>query len=240
MKAKVFTVTGEVKKEMELPKCFSVKIREDIIDKALRSVLTRQPYGSFYLAGKQASASGVQRHARRAYKGIYGMGISRVPRKTMSRRGIRFTRVGAFISGTRGGREAHPPKTDKVWTGSVNKKEKKIAFNSLLASTASTKELSKTYPRFDFSKLSLPLIVEDSVADINKAKKMKEFLQKILGDVKGLVNKGEITLVSEKYPKVQYSFIDSIKAEELNIQNLAPTGKLVIYTESAIEKLRKK
>lgn len=240
MKTKLFGVDGAVKGEVTLPKCFEVSIRGDIIAKALRSIMVRQPYGSYVLAGKEVSASGKVRHARRAYKTAYGSGISRVPRKTMSGRGIRHSRVGAFIPGTRGGRRAHPPKIEKIWTGTVNKKEKKIAFNSLIASTASEKELSKTYPKIDFSKLNLPLVVEDKITDVEKTKQLKELLAKILGNAKSLLEKSSVLIVSEKPMKRKYSFIDSAKAEELNIQTLAPSGRLVVYTEGALEKLGKK
>ncbi|MFC1686286.1 50S ribosomal protein L4 [Nanoarchaeota archaeon] len=243
MKAKVFTVDGGVKGEVNLPKCFEGKVRESIIMKALRSISTRQPYGSYILAGKEVSASGKQSHRRHAWQGIYGMGISRVPRKTMSSGGTRFNRVGAFAPGTRGGRVGHPPKTDKIWTRNINKKEKKVAFNSLIAATASEEKLKERYPKLDFSKMSLPLVVEDKIVSVEKSKNMKEILKKILGDGKHLLNKGSILLVTEKEMKRKHSFLDSAKAEELNILMLAPSGKpgrLVVYTEGAIEKLRKK
>lgn len=240
MKTKIFSIDGAEKGEVTLPKCFEANIRKDIIAKALRSIVTRQPYGTYILAGKEVSASGKVKHARRAYKTAYGSGISRVPRKTMSGRGVRHTRVGAFIPGTRGGREAHPPKIEKIWTGMVNKKEKKIAFNSLIASTASEKELNKTYPKIDFSKLNLPLVVEDKITNIEKTKQLKELLSKILGNAKSLLNKNPILIVSEKPLKRKYTFVDSTKAEELNIQTLAPSGRLVVYTEGALEKLSKK
>ncbi len=241
MKVKVFSVEGEAKKELDVPKCFGSKIRADIVVKALRSVTTRQSYGAYVLAGKEVSASGVQRHARRAYKGIYGLGISRVPRKTTSSKGTRFTRVGAFMPGSRGGRRAHPPKVDKIWTGSINKKEKKIAMNSLIAATASAELLKKMYPKIDFSKLSLPIVVEDKVAEIDKTKKLKDLMKKIFGNEAILKKSRTILLVSEKSPRS--SFVESAKAEELNLLTLAPAGKpgrVVVYTEGAIEKLRKK
>lgn len=242
MKAKVFTIDGEVKGEVNLPKCFEEKIRVDIIQKAFRSISTRQSHGSYILAGKEVSASGKLRHARRAYKTLYGFGMSRVPRKTFTRRGTRFTRAGAFIPGTRGGRVAHPPKVTKIWVGAVNKKEKKKAFNSLLAATASEKELKKFYPNIDFPKLNLPLIIEDKITAINKTKLLRAHLKKILGFDK-LLKKGRLLLVTEKVPKIEHSFLETVKAEELNIQTLAPRGKpgrMVIYTEGALEKLRKR
>ena len=240
MKAKVFTVKGEVKGEVTLPKCFESKIREDIIAKALRAVFTRQAYGSYVLAGKEASASGKLSHARRAYKTLYGAGQSRVPRKTFTARGTRFSRAGAFVPGTVGGRKGHPPKVDKIWSGRINKKEKKVAFNSLIAATASQSKLKETYPKADFSKLSFPIVVEDKVGDFEKSKKLRELLNKILGNAKDILERNRVLLVSEKDTKREHPFIDSVKAEELNIQHLAPVGRIVVYTEGAIGKLKKK
>lgn len=243
MKVKVFAVNGEVKGEVSLPKIFEAVIREDIIKKALRSVTTRQPYGSFYRAGQQHSAAGKFKHRRRDYKTLYGVGqATRVPKKIMSRRGTRFTTVGASMPGTVGGRRAHPPKVEKVLVGNINKKERTAALRGLIAATASLEILKERYPKVDLSKLSLPLIVEEKITELNKTKKVKELINKMLGEAKSLV-KNKILLVSEKAPKVTHAFIETIKAEELNIQKLAPSGKpgrIVIYTEGAISKLEKR
>jgi len=243
MKAKVFTVEGEVKKELALPKCFETVIRSDIVAKALRAFTTKQPYGNSPIAGFQHSARGKVSHARRAYKTHYGSGISRVPRKTMSRRGIRHTRVGAGIPGARGGPEAHPPKVEKILVRNINKKEKKLAFRSLIASTASEKVLKERYPKVDFSKISLPFVVDDKIIEIEKTKKLKELLQKILGTAKDLLGKKGVLLVHEKPLKIKHSFVDSIKAGELSVQHLVSSGKpgrLVIYTEGAISQIGKR
>jgi len=71
---------------------------------------SQQPYAPSPVAGKQHSASGKIRHRRHVWKSHYGQGISRIPRKSVSRRGDRFNWIGAEISSTRGGRRAHPPK----------------------------------------------------------------------------------------------------------------------------------
>ena len=81
-----------------------------------RAVLTlqnnkRQRYGANPEAGKKVSAALSKR--RRKYRGSYGHGISRVPRKILSRRGTSMNWQGAFAPGTVGGRRAHPPKAEK-------------------------------------------------------------------------------------------------------------------------------
>ena len=110
MKIKIFDTEGKKTKEMELPSFFSERIREDIVAKVLEASKTMHPYSPSLVAGKQHSASGIIRHAIRKWRGAYGKGISRVPRKIMSGRGTQFNWVGAEIASTRGGRRAHPPK----------------------------------------------------------------------------------------------------------------------------------
>ena len=72
MKAKI---VGE-NKEIELPKLFSSKIREDICQKVYEIEKRWQPYAPYFLAGKLYSASGKIRHQRHRWKTSYGRGIS--------------------------------------------------------------------------------------------------------------------------------------------------------------------
>lgn len=242
MKAKIFSIDGNVKGEIELPKCFDSKIREDIIKRAFMTFDKRQPYGSFPRAGHSV-ASGVFSHRRRANKGAYGIGISRIPRKIMSHRGSRFTRVGATMPGTRGGRQAHPPKSAKVWVGKMNKKEKMAALRGLIASTTSLEMLKEYYPKINFGNMALPIIVEEKITEIGKTKQLKETLGKLLGNAKALARKGGVLIVAGKEPKISHSLVDFAKADSINVFDLAPSGKpgrLVIYTDGAIEKLRSK
>ena len=140
MKTILYTIKGEKKGNIELPKVFEKPIREDIAHKYFEAVKLAHIYSSDPEGGKKHSASGTISHKRHDWKGHYGRGISRIPRKTMWRRGVQFMWIGAEISGTRGGRRAHPPKgigKEKK----INKKEIKIAMNSALASTGNEKYL---------------------------------------------------------------------------------------------------
>ena len=244
-KVKMFNVEGSLNGETDLPKCFGADIRDDLIRKAFRSFSNRQPYGSFPLAGQLYSASGIFKHKRRHYKSAYGIGISRIPRKIMSVRGTRFVRVGATIPGTRGGRQAHPPKVGKIWVGELNKKEKEIAFESLIASTASPDRLKSYYPTLDFSDVNLPLVVEEKITSLDKTKKIKELIKKILGKSGKDFDKSKkiVLIVSKNSPKFGHSGIEFVKARELSLQDLAPygkTGRLVLYTDGALEELKEK
>jgi len=159
MKANVLSITGEKLRQIELPRCFNEKIREDLIKRAfeVEVAATRQPYGTFKLAGKLVSAAGKIRHARNKYKTAYGIGISRVPRKVLTRRGTRFFWVGAFAPGMRGGRAAHPPKVEKIFTKKINKKEKMKALKAAIAATSNAREMCKRYATVkEKEKIELP------------------------------------------------------------------------------------
>ena len=106
MKISLLDINGKEKGKIDLPSCFSKEIREDIIAKVLESKKNKQPYSPSLVAGKQHSASGKIRHRRHVWKSGYGKGISRVPRKIMTRRGSQFNWVGAEVSAMRGGEKS--------------------------------------------------------------------------------------------------------------------------------------
>jgi len=241
-KTKLYGMDGSVKGDIEVPKCFDSTIREDIIKKVFLNTERRQAYGPNLTAGSMYSASGVFHQTQgRKYKTKKGLGISRVPRKIMSSRGTRISRVGASIPGARGGREAHPPKAIRQWTGAINKKERVMALNGLIAATGSFDKLQAYYPKTDFSKISLPIVVEEKFVEQNKTKKIKEAVEKVLGSAKTILGRNRILIVSDKVPKITHSEFDFAGAHELNVLALAPSGKpgrLVIYTDGALAKLK--
>src|SRR3989344_5634817 len=136
MKATLYDVKGVKKSDIELPSVFATPLREDLVMKYVEAerYATKHRYGTYKEAGKRHSASGTISHRRHEWKGHYGKGISRVPRKSMWRRGTQFYWVGAEVSNTRGGRRAHPPKVDRRGM-KVNQKEQRLAFASAFAST---------------------------------------------------------------------------------------------------------
>jgi len=268
MKANVLSITGEKIRQIELPSCFAEEIREDIIKRAfeVEAASTRQPYGTFPLAGKLASASGKIRRARRKYKTSYGIGISRVPRKIMTRRGERFFWVGAFAPGMKGGRAAHPPKAERVFRKKINKKEKIKALKSAIAATSSAREINKRYALMKGkAEIELPLIVESKIADVKKTKELYKILLKLLGSAakiafrqkriregagkkRGrLYKKGKgmliVTSTDKEMPAAKglKGFgVDVAKVKKLKVSELAPggvAGRLTLYTEDAIKEI---
>ena len=132
MKADLLSIEGTKVKSIDLPNQFNEEVREDIIKRAFLAFESRkrQPYGAYKLAGKRAAVRLSKR--RHHYKGSYGRGISRSPRKTIVRRGSQFIWVGAFAPNTVGGRRAHPPKSEKILERGINKKEKFLVSSAFL------------------------------------------------------------------------------------------------------------
>jgi large subunit ribosomal protein L4e len=172
MKAKVYTLKGEELKSIDLPKQFEEPLHTDLIKRAVLEIQSgkRQPYGVSPEAGQRASAKVSRR--RRNYRGAYGKGISRVPRKVMWRRGTNLAFVGAFAPGTVGGRKAHPPKAEKIWIKKMNKKERRKAIRSAISATINpslVKENHKLPERY-------PLVIEDSFENLKKTREVKQAL----------------------------------------------------------------
>src|SRR3989344_5195874 len=206
-KIPVLSAEGKAVREIALPAFFSSEIREDILQKCLETRKRKQPHAPFYLAGMQKSASGQLKHARRKWKTAYGKGISRIPRKIMWRRGTQFFWIGATISGTRGGRKAHPPKIKSMLNKrKINKKELKIAFLSAIAATANEQSIKKRYSSIRDEKFNAPFIIEPKITGL-KAKEFIEAIKKILGNLfaiafqKKTVRAGKGKLRGRKYKR---------------------------------------
>jgi len=257
MKAKLLSIEGKKMKDIDLPKVFSAKIREDILKKVFEAEKMQQPYGSDPEGGKKHSASGIGRHLRHVWKSAYGHGRARTPRKVMWRRGSQFYWVGAEVSNTRGGRKAHPPKVAGTFkVKKINKKEGKLALDSAIAATAKEKLVSGRYMRLNDKKIeSLPIVVESKLMSL----KTQEFI-KAVGNVLGELNivakkeksirAGKGKLRNRKYKSSQGALlvtgndeaiktkaIESTRVDDLGVGDLYPMGRVVIYTENAIKNL---
>jgi len=263
MKTKILDKEGKEKGTIELPKCFSFEIREDIVLKILENKKVEQPYGPSPLAGNQASASGKLNHRRHVWKSQYGRGMSRIPRKRMSRRGTQFNWVGATVPNTRGGRRAHPPKViSRMVLSKINKKELKIALFSGLSATIRSEWLNKRYSSLKNEKISnIPIIIESKILE-NKSKTIFSSLKNILGEKltsiafkKKEVRSGRGKMRGRKYKsnagmlvvignkeKLKTKQFEVVNVNSLGINNLAKggLGRLTIYTENAIKEIGEK
>ena len=251
MKTTLYTKTGNKKSEIALPKIFSTPIREDIVQKFFELDKFIQPYSSDPKAGKKHSASGTISHKRHDWKGHYGRGISRLPRKTMWRRGTQFFWIGAEVSMARGGRKAHPPKgigKEKK----INKKEIKLAMNSAIASTADKNKIVKRYSTLENINNS-PAVIESLP---EKTKQLIESLKKIYTNNFNLIlkkksvraGKGKsrgrkyksnagLLIITGKDEKAKFSGVDIRTTQTLTIKDLYPLGRITLFTQKAIEEL---
>ncbi len=252
MKGKIISKSG--KKEIKVPEIFSGNVREDIALKYFQIVREGQKYGNSPKAGKEFSDK--VRHAKRKFRGHYGRGISRIPRKVFWRRGTQFYWEGAGVSGAVGGRRAHPPKP-LTKTKKMNKKEMEKAIISALTSTVKKDWLKKRYSTVNEVDTELPIIIDGKILKLN-TKEFHSFLEKILknlykvGVQKKKVRAGKGKRRGRKYKKSaglllvignkeekKVNRIDVKKVGELGIEDFWPLGRLTIYTENAIKDLEK-
>ncbi|ADM12012.1 60S ribosomal protein L4 [Encephalitozoon intestinalis ATCC 50506] len=244
-----------VKKTLDLPEVFSTPIRQDLVLKtySIYRMKTRQPYAVSKYAGMQHSAES------------WGTGraIARVPR--VKGGGTRRAGQGAFANFCRKGRMAHPTKTHRRWARKVVENTKKIAEAMAVAASAQTSLVEARGHRVSNVKM-LPIIVSD---DISKAKKTKDALQilkdlnmkeelKRIEKSRGVrcgkgkmrnrrytQRKGILIVHGESSELLGFRNIrgvDQMSIDSLDLLELAPgglPGRLIIWTESAFEKLDK-
>ncbi len=258
IKTKILTIDGKEKGTINLPKCFAVTIREDVVAKVLEAKKNWQPYGANPDAGNY-SASGKLNHRRHVWKSQYGRGISRVPRKIFSRRGTQFNWEGATVPNTRGGRRAHPPKAISMLNSKkINKKEIKIAFESALSATANKNFVEKKYFRIEKLNKEVPFVIDSKIISLKTkelVKNFKDILGKDLfevakqtksiragkGKLRGRKYKksaGALIVVGEK-ENLKTKIFDVVNVKNLGVNDLAKggLGRIVIYTEDAIKNL---
>lgn len=252
MKAALFDSSGKKKSEMALPKIFSTPIRNDLVAKAveMERFATAQPHGLYAEAGKRHSASGTISHRRHEWKGHYGKGISRVPRKTMHRHGTQFYWIGAEVTNTRGGRRVHGPTLWKRYR-KINEKESKLALASAIAATANDACIVKRYARVDKAPLSLPIFeslpaktselmaaLVSSYPNMPIVEKEKN-VRAGVGKTRGRPHKvfAGVLVVIGKNEKVKSKHADIKTTTELSVLDLYPLGRLAVYTKQALEEL---
>ena len=260
MKSKILDIKGNEKGNVELPKEFSAKIREDIVSKVLEAKKNQQPYSPSPMAGQQHAAKGKVVHRRHVWRSGYGRGQSRVPRKIFSRKGSQFNWQAAEVPFARGGMRAHPPKVEAFTKLKINKKEARIAFESALSATANERFILRKYSKIEKLDKKFPLIVSSEISGL-KAKQLIESVKTILGNAfetalrKKTVRAGKGKMRGRKYKsnagmllvigndeKLATKAFEVVRANELNIVNLAEggLGRITIYTEKAIKDLENK
>jgi len=250
--AKILNLDGKQAGKIELPPVFMTPLRPDVIKRAVLSIQSGrlQPQGRDPMAGKRTSAES---------RGT-GLGIARIPR--IKSGGGRA----AFAPGTVGGREGHPPTSEKIIVKRIPKKEKRLALFSAIAATASKEIVARRGHSIE-DVPQIPLVVSDEYAALKSTKDVEEALTKVgvlseifrvresrkvragRGKSRGRKMKqavGPLIVVAENrgiaeaarnIPGVQVATV-----AELNVEMLAPgthAGRLTIWTSGAIEELGK-
>ncbi|MCK5299777.1 MAG: 50S ribosomal protein L4 [Candidatus Aenigmarchaeota archaeon] len=263
MKADVISLKGEKKGSIDLPDQFEEIIRPDLVKRSVLAIENnnRQPYGTNLFAGLRTSA---QYQGRRA---SYGTWANRALHRTQRIRiGSGYiTGRARKVPGVVKGRKAHPPKTEKIYSQKINKKENRLAIRSCISATAEIELVTKR--GHELGKISqLPLIIETPIEKIGKTKDLLNILKTIgisediercsekkirsgKGTMRGRKHKIKTgaLIVVEKNDGIAEAAgnilgIDVIEVTNLNAKALAPgthIGRLTIWSESAIEKMKK-
>lgn len=254
MKIEVSSLDGKATKQIELPKLFEEDVRPDIIKRAVLSAQSSrvQPKGSNPRAGMETTAETPPK----------GSGSTRVPR--VKGRGYHAAGRSAWTPFAKGGRRAHPLKSEEKNREDINKKEKNLAIRSAISATKDSDMVSSRGHKINGLE-NLPLVVENELEEIKKTQEVKEVMEKLgvwedvervkngrnirsgRGKTRGRVYKkkiGPILVVGEDQGIIRGARnipgVDVVLADELNTELLAPGGdpaRLTIWTESALEKI---
>lgn len=245
----ILGVDGRPGSSFALPLAFSSPFRPDLIHRAVVAAQShrRQPYGTSLTAGA--------RHSVR-WSGK-GKGVSRSPRLMDSMRG-------AQAPNTVGGRPAHPPKVDRIWTKKINRKERQLAFASALGATREAKLATARGHEVPHG-LHLPVVLEDPVEEIHTASGAREFLERLelwadvarardgthlrsgRGKRRGRVRRTprSLLIVTSAPGKARgfrnLSGVEVVPVLRLGTEDLAPggtAGRLTLFSQSAVESLR--
>ena len=189
-----------------------------------------------------------------------GMGIARVPRvKGGAGRA-------AFAPSTVGGRQPHPPRSEKKIVKRIPKKEARLALQSAIAATASKDVITSRGHQIE-DVPEIPLIVTDSIEELTKTSDVEAALTNlgVLSDLyrvkasrkiragkgkrRGRKMKqaiGPLIVVAEN--KGIFDAANNLlgvtvsKVNDLNAEILAPgthPGRLTLWTNGALEQLDK-
>lgn len=249
----VYDVDGQtVLKTIERPDVFDIELRDDLVLKvhSLVSQNSRQPYAVSENAGMQHSA----------VSWGTGRAIARVPRVKGS--GTRRAGQGAFANFCRKGRMAHPTKTHRRWHRKTPLCLRRTVTAMSVAATANPALIEARGHRI--SKVPMfPLVISDSISDIQKTKQAAEILVSlgINEDLEKVKNSKSLRKGKGKYRNRRFvsrkglliihdntelpafrniTGVELMDVNYLNLLNLAPGGKLgrlTIWTESAFNKL---
>jgi len=255
MKVLTLGINGAKESEIELPLVFSTPFRKDLISKSFTNLNSHkfQPQGRKPTAGMDVVA--------RSNDPPTGQGRSRIA-KMRGGGGGRQGEAGGVAS-VKGGRQAHPPKVQKVIFKKLNKKENKLALCSAIAATQS-KEIIESRGHKIKSLKTFPIVISDEIESVTKTKEVLKILDslQLMQDVDRLksrrprtgksalrgrstkIGKSVLFVVSnsEKVSKACSGIpgVDTCASKNLSVLNLAPGGtiiRLTVFSKKAIEEI---
>ena len=257
MNVPTFTINGTKEDDIELPLVFSTSFRKDLISKSFTHLTSHkfQPQGTHPTAGMDVVA--------RSNDPPTGQGRSRIA-KMRGGGGGRTGQAGGVAS-VRGGRQAHPPKVQKVIFKKLNKKENKLALCSAIAATQS-KEIIKSRGHKIENLKTFPIVISDDIESITKTKEALKILDSLnlMQDVDRLKSRkarSGKSLLRGRGAKIGKSVlfvvsnskllsnacgaipgVEARAAKDLSVLDLAPGGvpiRLVVYSKSALKEIEK-
>jgi len=267
-KAKVYDLEGNEIKEIDLPEIFSTPLRPDIIKRDVLSIQSakRQPYGRDPMAGKRTSAEswgvgrgvsrvprvkGIRHHA--ANRGAFapqtlGGRLTFPPRPRSFKEKINKKERHLAI------RSAIAATADSVLVeirGHIinDVASLPLIVDNSLESVKKTSEVRKVLSNLGLCWLNKKEETEGGLRDVERAKKRESKIRPGKGKRRGRRYKkgNSLLIVYDKDDGIykaarNISGVDVRDVTQLNTELLAPgthLGRLVIWTEAAVEKLRK-
>ncbi len=258
MKAQIFSINGSKADEVELPPVFSTPLRTDLLHKAYIHLESHQ----FQTQGRYKNAGmDVVAESNSPPTGHHQARVARMHGGGGGRQG-----QGGGVAMVRGGRQAHPPTTEKIVYKMLNKKENKLALCSAIAATASSSLIKSRGHKI--GKLdSFPIIVSDEIESISKSKDLAKFFdalnltqdidrlrsrlkrrsgKPLLRGRKTKIGKSILVVVkdSKNLSKACGTFlgVDVTPVNSLSVLDLAPGSqpiRLTVFSQSAMGELAK-
>ena len=258
MKTQVLSLNGSKSEELELPQVFSTPLRTDLLHKAYVNLESHkfQSQGRYRNAGMDVVAE-----SNSPPTGHHQARVARLHGGGGGRQG-----QGGGVAMVRGGRQAHPPVSDKVIYKKLNKKENKLALCSAIAATASADLIKLRGHRIDKIE-SFPLVVSDEIEKISKSKDLAKFFDalNLRQDIDRLISRlkrrsgkpllrGRKTKIGKSILMVvkdgrnlskacgSFAGVDVKSISELSVLDLAPGSepiRLTVFSKGAIEELAK-
>ncbi|MFX0104016.1 MAG: 50S ribosomal protein L4 [Candidatus Hodarchaeota archaeon] len=253
-KINFYSLEGKKKGLIDKPKIFNVKPRFDLIQTAntIYQSKIKQIQGRDNRAGLRNTAESWGT----------GHGMSRAPRIKGS--GFITARSVGRVPFAKGGRRAHPIKSEKKGKKKINKKLHKSSIISAISASGNKSWIEKRGYYVE-NIPDIPLVVDDKIQTIKKTAKIYSILcnlglereiirikkSKKIRAGKGKIRgrkyknkKGILIVIKDDFGIIKASRnipgTDVIKIENLSISNLAPggeSGRLILWTQSAFNEL---